>query len=553
MNSLFLLLYAVAAATDPVSFPGPADAPDPTNRYSVTCGAAQGGEYPLKLRAASSGQERALLSFRLSATVLWAPDGNATAITQRDSRDASTVRVFFPEKPGDPADMGAELTKSFGRMPEREDNGHVYIEAVRWLNAGTLRFRLRGYGNRDRAGFDELFDYPLGGRVERAKSIVAGLVSQAMAPTTPSPTAPPPPPMPAATPSPLAPELPKAEYAVRWDPASGGPKDALAVLSLLGEKAEDVDTYEIEYFDLPPVPSAPAGATTILRRRRKANGKTEIRLKYRLDQPLTEKFSCPAGLSFEKSEEEDFGYAGSGAPVRVYSYSCSLDAAEPPASLSAVAKQCSAKMVRYETDTLKVEEWTLPDATVQVELSRSAKNTAAETAKFEALVHRLIERGVHPSDGSKSDIASQCPVAAVKMPRTPAPSAASHDGNPFRVAGVDDPARVREFLAALKAAVAKDDAAAVARLASFPLDVAVGGRRESVSTDQRFVQIYSGVFTPCLKRLVETASMEELFANANGVMFGSGAIWFSPLEGGAIRIITINGPMAREKLCEAAR
>jgi hypothetical protein len=547
MSSLFLLLYAVAAATDPVSFPGPAGAPDPTNRYSVTCGAAQGGQYPLKLRAASSGQERALLSFRLSATVLWAPDGKAVAITQRDSRDASTVRVFFPEKPGDSADMGAELTKSFGRMPEREDNGHVYIEAVRWMNAKTLRFRLRGYGNRDREGFDELFDYPFGGRVERAKSIIAGVVADAMATKTPVPA-------PTVAPAVLAHELPKAEYAVRWNPVNGGPKDAREVLSLLGQKAEDVDTYEIEYFDLPPVASAPAGATTILRRRHKANGKTEIRLKYRLDRPLEENFSCPAGLSFEKSEEEDLGYPGSGAPVRVYSYSCSLDAAEPPASLSAVAKPCSSKMVRYKTDDLKVEEWTLPDATVRVELSRSAKNTAAEAATFEALVQRLIERGVHPSDGSKTDIASQCPVAAVGAP-TPAPasSPASHEGNPFRVAGVDDPARVREFLAALKAAVAKDDAEAVARLTSFPLDVAVGGRRESVSSAARFMQLYKDAFTPCLRRLVETASVDELFANANGIMFGSGAIWFSPLEGGAIRIITINGPMAKEKLCGAAR
>ena len=552
MNGLVLVLLAAVAATDPVAFPGPAEAPDPTNRYAVICeapapGAAGGGEYALDLRAGPSGQTRNLLSFRRVATVLWAPDGNALAITVRDSSDASSVRVFFPDRPNESVDMGAQLTKSFGRMPEREDNRHVYIEADRWLSPKTLRFRMRGYGERDRQGFDELFDYALGGRVERAKSIVAALAAGAIATRTPIPS-----PTPAAAPAPAR-ELAKAEYAVRWDPAKGGPRDAREVLSLLGGKEKEGESFEVEYFDLPTPPSAPADAVTILRRRRKSGGKGEIRLKYRRDRPLEGPWSCPAGSAFAQSEEEDFSFSGMGPPVRVYSYSCSLDGVEPPASLSAVPKPCSSRMVRYASRGLKVEEWSLPGGDTRVEVSRSAKNTADEIASFEEIVARLLERGAHPSDGSKAEIASQCPVTAAPT-RPPAliptPPPASHDGNPFWVAGVDDPARVRDFLSAFKSAVAANDAGAVAALTSFPLEVSIDGRRQRVASGARFVQLYKEIFTPCLERVVAAATSDELFANANGVMFGSGAIWFSPVSGGALRIITINGPMAREKLCE---
>jgi len=48
----------------------------------------------------------------------------------------------------------------------------VFLEVVRWLDAKRLRVRLRGWGNRDPEGFDELFDYELGGRFRRASSLV---------------------------------------------------------------------------------------------------------------------------------------------------------------------------------------------------------------------------------------------------------------------------------------------------------------------------------------------------------------------------------------------
>jgi hypothetical protein len=168
IRSLVLALLFAASAADPVSFPGAAEAKDPTGRYAVV-GAAPGGAHALSLKNLKTGAALPLQPYGRSAMVLWAPDGNAVAVTDRVNRESSSAKVFVPARPGAPVEIGAELDRSFPAMPERTGNRHVYLEAVRWLDAKTLRFRLRGYGDRDPGGFDLLFDYPLGGAVRRAR------------------------------------------------------------------------------------------------------------------------------------------------------------------------------------------------------------------------------------------------------------------------------------------------------------------------------------------------------------------------------------------------
>jgi hypothetical protein len=170
IRSLVLALVFAASAADPVSFPGAAEAKDPTGRFAIV-GEAPGGVHALSLKNLKTGAALPLQPYGSSAIVLWAPDGNALAITDRASRDSAMVKIFFSERPGAPVEIGAELDRSFPSMPERTGNRHLYLEAVRWLDAKTLRFRLRGYGDRDPGGFDLLFDYPLGGSVRRARSV----------------------------------------------------------------------------------------------------------------------------------------------------------------------------------------------------------------------------------------------------------------------------------------------------------------------------------------------------------------------------------------------
>jgi len=201
------------------------------------------------------------------------------------------------------------------------------------------------------------------------------------------------------------------EYAVRWDPAQGGPADVRALLDLLGASDEAGHAYDVRYFDFPVPAGAPAGATPILRLRRADEGGAEVRLKYRTERPLEGRWGCPEGARFEKSEEIDVTYTAGAAPVRMYAYSCTLDATAPPAFLGATPKPCAARMVRYKHRGDKIEEWTLPGGGVRLEVSRSTSSGPKHEAKFVELVDRLKARGVHPLDESKTELGSRCPEA----------------------------------------------------------------------------------------------------------------------------------------------
>jgi len=206
----------------------------------------------------------------------------------------------------------------------------------------------------------------------------------------------------------------KAEYAVRWNPAEGGLKTADAVLDLLGSPGARGNAWEIRYFDLPRPGSAPPGSAVILRRRAGAGGDVEIRLKYRSAHPLAGGWSCPAGIAFRRESQVDVGFGRADAPSRVYSYSCKLAARQPPAPLRATPRPCASRMVRFEAgspkaDGYKVEEWTLPDGTVRLEISRTASNSVDELARFADLVGRLRARGVAPLDESKTELGGRCP------------------------------------------------------------------------------------------------------------------------------------------------
>jgi hypothetical protein len=182
------------------------------------------------------------------------------------------------------------------------------------------------------------------------------------------------------------------------------------VLTFLGASPKTAPSvFEVRYFDVPTPPGAPADSTTILRRRKGEDGRTEIRLKYRRNAPLGSDWACPAGSAFERKEEVDLSFTAAGPPARAYAYSCTLEAREPPPSLAAVPKKCAARMARYELDGMKVEEWSFSGGKRRLEISRSAKNSAEELSRFERLVSRLRDRGVKTSNRSKTESGSECP------------------------------------------------------------------------------------------------------------------------------------------------
>jgi hypothetical protein len=207
--------------------------------------------------------------------------------------------------------------------------------------------------------------------------------------------------------SPPSPE--NAEFAMRWDPADGGPKSPEEVLTILGVPLPSAERYDVRYYDLPAPASAPAGATPILRERTRAGGKTEFRLKYRFTRPLAGGWACPAGEAFEADEEVDVSVGEGGAAARVYSYSCTLKAKDPPRSLNAVPKRCSAAMTRYSSGGFRVEEWLMPGGARTIEVSRPGTDAVDDLEKFRRVVEILLGRGARPSDRSKTELGSTCP------------------------------------------------------------------------------------------------------------------------------------------------
>ena len=207
---------------------------------------------------------------------------------------------------------------------------------------------------------------------------------------------------------PAALEPEKAEYAVRWNPAEGGPASGEETLTFLGAPAASPVRYEVRYYDAPPPAGSPPDSAVIVRRRSEANAESEIRLKFRLDHPIAE-WACPAGAGFEGKAEVDVGF-GDGGASRVYSYSCVVSAAEPPPFLHAVPKNCVSRMDRWPAPvrgdgSYKVEAWTLPDGSKRLEISRTAKNSPKQRSRFGELVERLRReapgrsRRARPSSG----------------------------------------------------------------------------------------------------------------------------------------------------------
>lgn len=175
MRPLAVLFLAVAGALgsppEPVAFPKAHEAKDPTGRFAVvsTPAGVGGVGFELGVETGAPSTLRPLRSFRGTAIVFWSPDGKALAVTDRHGNTAK-VWLFFPDRPGE-IDLDAELQKALGPLPERTGNTRVYLEVVRWLDARRLRLKLHGWGRHDPEGFDELFDYELGGKIRRSNGL----------------------------------------------------------------------------------------------------------------------------------------------------------------------------------------------------------------------------------------------------------------------------------------------------------------------------------------------------------------------------------------------
>ena len=108
--------------------------------------------------------------FRRWAEALWSPDGRSLAITDHAGSNSTQLFLVIPGPPQRTVDIQAETARSLDLLPSVTNNHHVYFEAVGWKDPQTLAFRIWGYGDHDPQGFDESFEYRLGGEVVRTRS-----------------------------------------------------------------------------------------------------------------------------------------------------------------------------------------------------------------------------------------------------------------------------------------------------------------------------------------------------------------------------------------------
>lgn len=104
---------------------------------------------------------------------------------------------------------------------------------------------------------------------------------------------------------------------------------------------------------------------------------------------------------------------------------------------------------------------------------------------------------------------------------------------------------------ALQSAVAQRDAQRVAALVNYPISVKIAGKPVTLHHAADLVRQYDQVFTPDIAAAVTNQKYDELFVNAQGVMFGEGQVWIGGICVKAdcrevvIKVIAIQGPPTR--------
>ena len=86
-----------------------------------------------------------------------------------------------------------------------------------------------------------------------------------------------------------------------------------------------------------------------------------------------------------------------------------------------------------------------------------------------------------------------------------------------------------EVFDALYCAVEARDAATVASLAKYPLRVATNGEEYEIDSEQTFIDNYDTIITPSIADVIVSQDFALLFVNQDGVMYGDGDVWISPI------------------------
>jgi hypothetical protein len=162
-------LVAEAQVSISCTFPGVQEGcRDPQGRWSIQWRApSAGGRHVLWLKPIRGGAVTKVLEFDRSVDLLWSPDGQALAITDRAGSSESSLKVASGGTLERIVNVEEKLQASLGHLPAIFNNGHRYFEVVRWVRSDALLFRVRAYDSEPGNEYRGTFRYNLTGQVTR--------------------------------------------------------------------------------------------------------------------------------------------------------------------------------------------------------------------------------------------------------------------------------------------------------------------------------------------------------------------------------------------------
>jgi hypothetical protein len=98
----------------------------------------------------------------------------------------------------------------------------------------------------------------------------------------------------------------------------------------------------------------------------------------------------------------------------------------------------------------------------------------------------------------------------------------------------------RAFLAELQQAVQANDQKKIAGMISYPMNFIHEGKRTRIRNKQTLIARYDSIFTEHIRKAILQQSAHCLFGNYQGEMIGNGEVWFSEMDDGSVKIITVN-------------
>ncbi|WP_455616618.1 hypothetical protein [Eisenbergiella sp.] len=98
---------------------------------------------------------------------------------------------------------------------------------------------------------------------------------------------------------------------------------------------------------------------------------------------------------------------------------------------------------------------------------------------------------------------------------------------------------IESFAFLVKNDVLNDNREALSQKINYPLPLVRNGEQLQISSPEEFLASYDDILNLQVIYDVEGAETEDLFWNQDGVMLGTGAIWFGKMQDGSIKIYAI--------------